>query len=202
MANVPNVPGVPALAEYAADFVVLAAQDFLTALLGGAPNVWGIFLDGAQVFDYESFATFEFSKDFLIADYPVEPGSFQSYDKVEEPAEIRVTLTSGGDEASRNALLQDVLAAVGTTDLYDVVTPNGVFVGFNIRHADYKQTANSGLGMLIIRLTLQQIRVSASATFQNTQQPGDAGRVGNGNVQPTSVPTDVQQNFDASGGAT
>ena len=46
MTNVPRVPGVPGLASYAANAIVLLFQDVIGFVFGGQQVVWGIFLDG------------------------------------------------------------------------------------------------------------------------------------------------------------
>lgn len=202
MPNIPNVPGVPALRSYLPSAVELLTTSLVSFLLGSVSPAWGIFLDGAPAFDFESTVKFDFGKDWMISDYPVEAGSFQSYDKVEEPFDVRVTMTSAGDPIARQQFLQEVLTAAATLNLYDVVTPDAVFQNCNIRHVDYQQRSDSGVGLIIMNIYLIQIRQSASTTFQNTQQPGEAGQRGSGNVQAEALPPLIQQRFDSAGGAT
>ena len=95
--------------------------------------------------------------------------------------------TAGGSVANRQAFLASIDAVMNTTDLYDVVTPEQVYVGYNFTHRDFKRTADRGAGMIIIDVTFQEIRSSQAAAFSNTQQPGSAGQQGVGNVQPTTI---------------
>ena len=74
---------------------------------------WGIYKDGLPVVVADSVVSFGFKKDWNIADYPVEEGSFESYDKVETPFGARVRFASGGSTANRQALLQSIEAIAG-----------------------------------------------------------------------------------------
>jgi hypothetical protein len=186
MPNVPNVPGVPPLLSYSTSSIVLAVIDLVSLLLGFGP-IWGVFdEDGLPVFESaNSTATFEFSQDWTIANYPVEQGAFQSYDKVQNPFNIRMRIASGGSEFERQELLLEVQEAANSLDLFSVVTPEQVFQNCNIAHYDYIRTADRGVGMLVIDIWFVQIRVTATANFQNTQTPTIAGQNNIGNPTPT-----------------
>lgn len=191
MPNVPNVPGVPALSSYLSNAVVLLAADAISLLFGGLTNPWGVYLDGAVAFDYDSFNALSFRKEGVIADYQVEgeggASGFMSYDKVALPFECRVRLVVGGSEARREALLSQIADAQEDLELYDVVTPERLYQNCNILRHSYERTASEGVGLIKIDITFQEIRSSEVTAFSNTQQPGSAGQQGLGNVQPTRI---------------
>jgi hypothetical protein len=188
MPFVPQLPGVPALTSYAASTITLLVSDAISFLFGLGDSQWGVFLDGAQAFDYDSFNSIGYRGDSVVADYQVEGdgGStgFMSYDKVDMPFELRVRLTCGGSEVRRQALINDVQEAKSGLDLFDVVTPEVFYEDATITRVSYERTAENGVGMLKMDLTFQQIRTSEATAFSNTQQPGSAGQQGLGNVQP------------------
>jgi hypothetical protein len=192
MPDVPNVDGVPPLLSYSASSIVLAVVDLVSLLLGFGP-VWGVFdEDGNPVFESaNSTASFEFSQDWTIANYPIEQGGFQSYDKVQNPFNIRMRITSGAAEFERQELLQDVQDAANALDLYTVVTPEQIFQNCNITHFDYVRTADHGVGMIVIDIWFVQIRLTATANFQNTMSPANAGQNNIGNQTPMPVTTPV-----------
>lgn len=190
MPNVPNVPGVPILRAYsAASSIILLTSDLVRSLLGPFATRWGIFRNGLPVIDADNMVRFEFRTDYSISDYPIEAGGFQSYNKVGRPSDIRVRISSGGSEQNRQALIESVLAVMSTTDLYDVVTPEKVFIGYNFDHCDWHRAAKENNGLLPIDVWLKEIRETATSTFSNPQQPGVAGQQGVGHVQP-QVPSD------------
>ncbi len=134
MANVPNVPGVPALSSYSESNPALLTGDALQVINAFLPPPWGIYQNGFPVLLPASIVSqalngiiapiatiasiagvgglvpatastveFEFRQDWTIADYPVELGSFQSYDKVQLPFEVRMRVAGSGT-AYLNAL--------------------------------------------------------------------------------------------------
>ncbi len=187
--DVPNVPGVPQLPSYSPNGLALLAADAV-ALFGAAfgPQ-WGIFLDGAQAFPYNSVVDFDFKQDFPVSDYQQEDGGFQSYDKVQLPFDVRVRVASGGTESERQALISEVKAASNTLNLYDVVTPEQTYSSCCVTHSDYKRQAQNGVGLVVVDIWFVEIRITSTSTFSNTQTPAVAGQQSTGNVAPTSFPT-------------
>lgn len=203
MVDIPNVPGVPALANYAVGNFTLITSDLVGFLAGGLiTNVWGIFLFGVPVLVFaDNFVTFEIKGEWSVPDYPVEQGSFQSYNKVALPKEIRVQVSCGGSETKRQAFIDSIELLLPNTFLYDVVTPERVYLNYNYTHYDYARRADRGAGLVTINLYLTEIRQSAIANFLQTLAPGISGAVGLGNVQPQSPPTALGSLFSTSGGA-
>lgn len=202
--DIPNVPGVPPLAAYALNEPALLFTDAISALLSAAGlSLWGVYLNGLPVFPMaNSTVSFEFKQDWNIGTYPVEDGGFQSYDKVNLPYDVKVKIASGGSPIERQALLMAVDAASRTLDLYDVVTPERIYQSCNIMRYDYRRSASNGVGMIVFDIWFQEIRVTSSATFTNTAQPGEAGQTGVGNVRPETPSADVTNRLSAVGGPT
>lgn len=200
MPFIPDLPGVPPLSSFAPTnlFTVLAG-DAISALLGFLLPQWGIFLDGIPVLAYDSQISFEFRQDFPISTYPVEQGSFQSYDKVQLPSEIRVRLSAGGSVFNRQAFLATIDLAMSTTLTYDVVTPEKVFLNYNFTHRDLVRTADQGVGLIVVDLWLTEVIETATALFQTTQLPGQAGQFGSGYASPTPPSTSVSQSVSGFG---
>jgi hypothetical protein len=197
MPFVPNVPGVPSLTSYLSAPVTLLVDDALD-LVFGASNDWTILLDGAEVFDFDSFSTLDFKKEWVIADYQVEDGSFFSYDKVEMPYEVRLRITSGGTAQERQALIEQIDAVAGGTDLFTIVSPEKIYENANVARYSYPRAAQ-GVGMIVVDIVFQEIRLSEPASFSNTQQPGSAGQQGGGNVQPVAPSGLIQNEIAAAG---
>lgn len=194
MPNVPNAPGVPALASFGADVVALISDDLSFAFAGNGAPEWGVFLNGVPVLENDNVIQFEFKQDTPVSDYPQEEGAFQSYDKVQLPGDIRLRVSAGGSVSNRQAMLQSITDVFNTTDLYDVLTPEQVFVGYNFTHRDWRRRAGD-VGIIAVDLWLTEIRVTSTATFSNTQQPGDAGQKNSGNVQPQPTSAYIDQKF-------
>lgn len=193
MPFIPNVPGVPALSSYAPNNVVeLLTTDILSAVVAALfPNTWGIFLDDlpVPVIAYNSFVSFDYKQDFPISTYPVEQGSFTTYDKVRLPAEIRVRLAQGGSVFERQLFLDTIAAVMTTTGLYTVVTPDQIYLNFNFTHRNVTRTAEQGVGLVVVDLWLTEVIESALASFQATANAAIAGVTGLGGVTAQTPPS-------------
>lgn len=199
MPNVPKLPGVPPLASYLADPIVLMVADLVGSFFGAGAAQWGIFLNGAPVIEFDSTIAFEFRQDLPVPDYPVEEGGFQSYNKVQLPQDIRVRLSTGGSIAKRQRFLQSIDEVINTLELYDVVTPEVVYLGFNFTHRDFRRTAEAGNGLIVVDLWMTEIRETSTATFSGTQTPQGAGQQNTGNVQPQTPNAIIFDGFGLGG---
>lgn len=175
--DVPDLPGVPALLRApgiaAIETVVLLIADAL-GLLIPSQQEWGLFLDGEPVVTAESVVSFEFKQGYTVATFAIEPndqspGTFESYDKVQHPFDVRLRFTTGGDLSARQELIESCEAACASLDLMDAVTPERTYQSLNPTHMDYRRTAISGVGLLSIDVFCEQIRSTASSTFTSAQ---------------------------------
>lgn len=202
MVSVPKVPGVPTLRSYTAASIVLVTTDLIRSFIGPFFSRWGIYRNGIRVIDADCTVSLEFRQDYSIMDYPVEDGGFQSYNKVNTPSDVRCRFATGGSEIDRRAFIDSIERVMSDTLLYDVLSPEKVYIGYNFSHIDYNRNAKSGAGLLPIDVWLREIRVTATATFPNTQQPGIAGAQSLGDVQPQAPSANITQSVSGSAGIT
>ena len=176
--------------------VELLTADALSVVLGlfGGPQ-WGIFLDGAPVIEADATISFDYKQDWEVSDYQQEQSAFATYNKVQRPFDVRVRLSQGGSVIDRQTFVNEVLAASNSLDLYDVVTPERTFTSCNIDHIDWHRSADHGVTLITADLWMLQVRVTASATFGPTAQPGGADPVSGGNVQTQTPSARVMQDF-------
>ena len=119
----------------------------------------------------------DYVKETSVSDFPVERGGFASYNKVEAPANPQVRLCMQGTEAQRTTFLNAIAAACKSTDLYDVTTPEKSYKGYNIERYDFSRTAHHGATLLIVTLSLKEIR-EVSAAFTKTEKIKDPQNTG------------------------
>ncbi|WP_238192067.1 phosphoenolpyruvate carboxylase [Methylobacterium frigidaeris] len=153
---------------------------------GGAPP-WGLYRQGRSVVACESVLGFDHKVDFAVSDHPLERGSFESFNKVAIPFDVRLIFTAGGTEARRAALLNSLRRIAGDLLLYDAVTPETVYRDVNIVHLDYRRTGQAGAGLLIVAVWCQEIRQTSPSTGgsgSSTAAPSGAGQENGGTVQP------------------
>lgn len=218
--NVPKLPGVPAIPR-SPNFppVARAGLGLLQGVLWRSFQVqtrWGIFdskgkplgdpakfsgiigaaLSTAGLGSTMSTGSVDYSKETRVSDFPIERGSFASYNKVETAASPAVTLLLTGSEKDRRTFLQAIDIACKSTDLYSVVTPEITYRNYSIERYNYQRSSNKGATLLTVEITLKEIRqVSAEYSQSNKGQvdtPQDASatpQADNGKVQAQTPKT-------------
>lgn len=199
--NVPYAVGVPSVLRNALNDAFSAANDTAapatsdgSAVEANQPPIrWGVYTgDGSPAVIGDGCVAFEYTKDYRVSDYPQEDGSFRSYNKVETPFQLRVTIQKSGSSPDRQAFLNSVEAVVADAGtLYEVITADQTYSSLTVTHADYRRTAVSGATLLSVELWCEQIRVTATLALSNTAQPSGASQVNDGSVQP-QTPTSGQ----------
>lgn len=192
--NVPNAPGVPSVnfAETAGAALSYLVSD-VAGIYGGAGQSqrWGIYRNGAPVVIADNVIEVGYRNSWTIADYPIEEGAFESYDKVSSSFQTRVTFSTGGTLADRTALITSIEAIMSDLNLYQVVMPEKVLINCNVSRVDYDRRGGGGAGMLVVNVGLEEIRVKAAAVGSNTASPSSAAQTNNGTTQAQTPPANV-----------
>lgn len=185
--NVAQLPGVPQLvrASQAINTVQLAigaVQKFL-----GSPSkqlVWGVFdQDGNAVIKPDSYQGFENQNRWKIAEFPIQDGDFQSYNKVIIPRTISLKLTQGGSLQQRSTLLAAIQAIASDTNLYNIVVPEGTYLNFNCEGYTIRRMGREG-AYFFADLDVRFINIKAAASVYSTTTANTA------NAQnPVALPT-------------
>ena len=210
--NVPNAPGVPNVARSP-----LFPYDDSTepALAGSGAEVnadtasqWGLFTqDGDVAAPADNIVAFDNDLEARISDYPVAPSNsgtpngtvgFASYNKVIVPYDIRLIMSRGGSVEDRQDFLKAIQDAWQSTDLFNVVTPECVYLDMNVVGVRRSVVADRGLGLMSLEIALRKIRQTATLTFTKTKDPASSSAVNDGSVQPRS--NDTLQIYDVTHG--
>lgn len=194
--DVPKAPGVPAVARSpinpGTDTEPKLTQDSIT-VTATARNQWGVYTTaGAQALEPDSITAIGYDAEYRVADFPIEEGGFESYDKVALPFQNRVVMTKGGTLEQRRAFLRAVEELRGDLELYNVVTPEWTYLNVNIVRVNIDRSREQGGGLITVELQLQEIRQNATASFSQTRDPASAAPVSIGSVQAKPSPTDTR----------
>ncbi len=180
-----GLPSLPPSVNLITD-IVFAVADAVGIFSIFSSNQWGIFQDGEMVLNPDNIISVAYKQDWTMADFNIEEGGFDTYDKVDTPFTNRVRMSSGGSQANRQALLDEIDAIAGNLELYDVVTPERVWSNVNFQGYELVRTSSNGAGMIIIDIVLNEIREDAGTTFTNTKSPTATSPKDNGTVQSSS----------------
>jgi hypothetical protein len=191
--DIPQVPGVPALAREA---VLPSIGAVINMGLGALAEsifgnvVWAIkSADGGDDFVPDSFVSIEQRSTSRVANYPMEAGSFASYNKVQMPYDCRVRVAISSDLATRQRLLQQLDSMKQSTALFNVISPEATYTNATLQEYSYRRESSSGVTLIQADLWFVEIRQTAQALFNSTQQPESADPASTGTVQPVEVAT-------------
>lgn len=192
--NVPKLPGVPTLLREVISSVLPAEITLLVAdakLIAGffAPSQWGIHnAKGEPIAIVDSFVSMDHDKEWRISNYPIEGGSFAAYNKVETPYQQRIVLSRGGTADERGDFISAVSKAVSSLELYSIETPEILFYNVSLTSFRFGRRSNKGATIIVMEITVEQIRTVDPPTYSNTASPAGAAQVNGGTVQ-AQVPT-------------
>lgn len=208
--DVPNVPGVPALNRSALTVLLGASSvvrlaDAFGLPLGIAKPIWGIFdKSGNEVLFPDSFLGIEYKNGSRVSDYPVEKGSFASYNKVDTPWDIRIRMAVGSSVEARSAFLSTIDSRMlHTVELFDIVTPEFVYISGTLDNVDYRRDSKNGVSLLTVELMFTEVRETGGQQFSaadngaapipasDTQSVSGASPISDGQVQTSSVSAPV-----------
>jgi len=179
--GIPPLLGKVAKAGNVVTLLVADAKRILS-LFNSKPQ-WGLYAKGKAVIVADSVVSMEAKNDWRIADYPMEEGAFQSYNKVREPREVKIRLNKGGNDAARTKFLQTVNSISKSLDVYDVYMPEGKIPNVTIKHYDYKRTATEGVGLITVDLWMVEVITTVASAFSNTKDPSGSAQINVGTVQ-------------------
>lgn len=195
--NVPKASGVPAVKRDATnpgtDTQAPLNDDAIIAT-GAGPNQWGIYTaDNTKALEPDTVVSIGYDAEHRIADFPIEEGSFESYDKVEMPFDIRVRMSKGGTREDRRAFLLAIESIRGNTELYSVITPDKTYLNVNFTRVSVDRSREQGAGLVTVELQLREIRQNVTAEFSNSKDPASADTKSDGSVQSTAATPEVKQ---------
>ncbi|MDR0479537.1 MAG: hypothetical protein LBH31_07015 [Burkholderiaceae bacterium] len=197
--DVPNQPGVPALPRdpaLAAAGIALADEsangidaNFAQTADGAdlpsdAPlEQWGIFdASGNLAIAPDTIVGTDFRAEVKVADYPIEQGAFGSYNKVQTPFDLRLTMAYSSNATGREVFINTLDTLLKSPLLYTAITPEGAWENITIEHYDYRRDARSGVQMLTVDVWAREVRLIPGTSY--AQQSG-LDQTQNGQTQQT-----------------
>lgn len=176
------------------------AQDF--SLLGNlvnsiinlrfpAPN-WGVFLPGTttKAFDVSSVVELDIGGESAVSDYPLENGTFASYNKVIMPNVFMVRMTRDGSETQRAAFLNWLEINRGALSLFDILCPEAIYPSATLKSYRITRNSSSGAAMVIADCVFQEVRqIQAVYSSSSITSPANRPSTPAARVNPVANPS-------------
>lgn len=179
--DVPNVPGVPPVVrsalsrfpgsgdaiQYANELGIFDPKVSIdkVKLPQRISQIWGLFeLTGQPVFVQDSVVSVSYSTEVRMPDYPTENGGFSTYNRVQLPFQILLTVSKGGSELDRTNFLQKLENAKNSIEKFSVITPEVTMLNVSIAHLAYERSQSRGANLLIVEIGLKEIREQGSSS--------------------------------------
>lgn len=191
------IPGVPPLLNKIGNVgnkVILLVADAsrVLGLFSNAAPQWGIYKNKKLALKPDSIVSIEAKTPWLVSDYPMEKGAFQSYNKVKQPREARVRMNKGGAVASRTQFFLTLKAMASSLDVYDIYMPEGALQSMTLVSYEFVRTATSGISLVSFDVHFVEVMQTVTPAFTNTAVPEDGSPAQGGTVQ-TQEPTPGQR---------
>lgn len=209
--DVPNYPGVPAIPRTSPgspniNVSIAQAPEWINQAPRELP--WGIFsLSNQPIYAPTEGGTlsvfsFGFTRSMEVSNFPIEArgtnqgAAFASFNKVYLPSNPVLVLALSGTEGEKIAFLKAIDDACGSTQLWNVYTPDASYSGTSgactIERYSYQRTATRGATMLMVEVSLKQV-LQVTASLSNVslpapQSPSASPSASNGITQPSTPP--------------
>lgn len=184
-------------------------------MISQAAGQWGIFnATGTCVLSAARVLSVSAESSSPIATAPLEEGAFLSYSKVQNPRQHRVLMVCDGSETGlsdmgvslfsgadltrlagadalyvRKAFFTTLAALEADLSLYAVVTPERKYRNVSITGHRWVREARRGITMPVVEITLQEVRLTGTQGFTQTQTPQGSRTVCSGLVSARSYPS-------------
>ena len=149
---------------------------------------WGIFEAGGNAALFpDSITSIDYEKQWVVASYPMERGSFQSYNKVQFPFGNQVRVTKGGSVGEKQDFLNTLETMAASLNLFDIVTPEQSYYNATIERLNVVRTSTNGAGLLSVDIAFIEVRETAFSSFTDVKTLGAKDPVNVGTVQAGSA---------------
>lgn len=141
--------------------------------------------DSSIVIESDGMIDISVKNEAKLLTAPIEKSSFATYNKVETPLDIYVTIASMQGEAEQTKLMDSLNKLAAGTALVHVVTPTATYLNMNMDSYNYKRSSESGVTLLICELHLLEIRevTTGSTVSRGTKRASSAPKQKTGQTQ-------------------
>lgn len=178
--------GMPSIPNFVAPEVLTNVGLSLggAALINGVfGKVWGIVNEfGIPIVLADTVLGMNYDAGSSISKYPVEQGSFASYNKVNSPSMATVQMAKGsGGVLERGLFLAQLEGLLKSTLSFHIITPEYVYLNYQIIGINHARTAQDGATMITVNLDLEEVlEAKVDYSIEEVKNPSDANTVDGG----------------------
>ena len=163
------------------------------------PRQWAILDEsGGAAVNFTSFIDLDYQNEGKALEYPIEEGSFASYNKTQNSMELRATVAIQGLDADFNDLLSKLEDYQEKAVKLSIATPSDFYEGFTLETMNYKRTVENNAHMLTVELVFKEVREVktqvATGVATKPKNPTSAKKVDTGKTQ-TQAPEPKKKSF-------
>lgn len=165
------------LDDWVRDDVINPSEEAVTWLQDA---IAGIFQEPQDKYEtiarFDSFVSFNGSRESQIMQNAIERGSFRSVNKIKKPNTCTVELAKGGYRSEVEACLEAIKKVNESLLVCRIITPFGIMDNMNMIKLDYSYTRDNGANMLVAKMTFQEVMtgtVREGLTKRVVKDPSD-----------------------------
>ena len=129
---------------------------------------------GKSLITFTSFIDADIRLGGRVVSEAVESGSFASYNKLKEPADISVTLAVSGTSDELQTALNTLIKLKEGTDLFSLVTPEYEYKNLTLESLNFKRSVDEGVDVIYFTLSLLEVEEVTSAYSTTSIKYGQA----------------------------
>lgn len=196
MASIPGAPNLLSNAPKAIGLTLLGnIVSKLWDFLFPGPE-WGVFVAGEtfRAVEVSSVQAMDIRAGSRVMTFPIQSGSFISYNKVLMPGQIGIRMTKEGDDLERSTLISWLQVNKEVTSTFDILMPEFRFRNYTLIDYQINRRSDTGVALIIADCIFQEVReLPAEYSNSNISDPE--------NMEPTpTARVNPQENTAESAG--
>ncbi len=197
--------GMPKIPDFVAPEVLqnvgisLGSAALISGIFG---KTWGIVNQfGIPIVLADTVVSMNYDAGSSISKYPTEQGRFSSYNKVNNPSMSTVQMAKGsGGVIERGGFLAQLEALLKSTVSFHIITPEYVYMNYQIVGINHSRSAQDGATMITVNLDLEEVlEAKVDYSTEEVKAPSDSNTVDGGAKQsnPTQRESILLRGFNS-----
>ena len=119
-----------------------------------------------EVCAFDSFYDFGYNRKTNVVQYPIENGSFATYNKQNNPVVFTVSLVKSGLNFpfQKRDFIKKLSDYTEQAKYVDIITPSGTYLNCTLSDLSFKNEPDEGSDIILARLTISEVRSTLNAS--------------------------------------